>query len=68
VTTRSSKRAPYTPTDADLRAAHASERLLARIPFDQAIADVALRLAIRKLAEIRAHRVPAAPEHFELTA
>lgn len=61
------KRAAYTPTDADLRAAHASSARLARIPFDKAMRDPALAICIRNLAEARAQRVPPAPEHFQLT-
>lgn len=61
------KHQKHTPTADELRAAHASERLLARIPFERAINDPALRICIRVLAEIRARRVPAAPETFELT-
>ena len=61
------KRPPYVPTDADLRAAHASNYLFARIPFDKAMDDPAVSLAIRKIAEIRARSVPAPVEDFQLT-
>ena len=61
------KRAPlHRPTEADLRAAHA-ESSLRRFPFERAMADTAMSICIRVAAEIRARRVPAAPQDFELT-
>ena len=62
------KRPTYVPTEADLRAAHASSRHFARVPFEKAMADVAMGPAIRKVAELRARRVPAAPDNFQLTS
>jgi len=64
---RQVKHAPFVPTEADLRAAHASSRHFARVPFEKAMADVAMGPAIRKVAELRARHVPATPETFELT-
>ncbi len=54
-------------TEAELRAAHATSAQFARFPFERVMANEASALAIRKLAEIRARRVPAAPEAFQLT-
>jgi len=61
------KHVPYTPTESDLRAAHGSNYLLARIPFERAMQDPAIAICIRNLAEVRARRVPPAPDHFQLT-
>ena len=60
------KRAPYTPTDADLRAAHAASGL-AYLPFERVMASTAHAIVIRNFAEARARRVPQRPEHFQLT-
>lgn len=60
------KRAPYTPTEADLRAAHAASGL-AHIPFERVMATKAHAIVVRNFAEARARKVPAPAEHFELT-
>lgn len=60
------KRAPYVPTEADLRRAH-QESGMAHIPFERVQSDKGLATCLRLLAEARARRVPAPAEHFELT-
>jgi len=60
------KRAPYTPTEPDLRAAHAASGLR-HIPFERVMATRAHAIVIRNFAEARARRVPAPVENFELT-
>lgn len=60
------KRAPYTPTEADLRAAHAASGL-AHLPFERVMATPAHAIVIRNFAHARARRVPPKAEHFELT-
>ena len=60
------KRAPYTPTPADLRAAHAASGL-AHLPYERVMADASFAICIRNLAEARARRAPAPAEAFELT-
>lgn len=58
---------PYTPTEADLRAAYDSLSFArAGIGFEEARRDKAYAIVLRNVAEIRARRVPAAPEPFEL--
>lgn len=58
--------APCTPTEADLRAAHAASGL-AHIPFERVMRDPPLAICIRNLAEARARRVPQPAEAFQLT-
>lgn len=59
--------APYTPTEAELRAAYESLSFAhCGISFEEARRDYAYALCLRNVAEIRARRVPAAPDPFEL--